>query len=208
MKMFEAVPIATSVRAPIWPIYAACGLGCSVASAFGFALGVSPAEDWRLAARYTARSALPFFLLAFSASSLARLLPSSSTRYVLHRRRHVGLAFALAHGVHLVMIVISSLSSGTQPKLATVIGGGLAYGFIFAMAATSNAWAVRALGAKNWRRLHAIGAHYVWLIFAYSYFGRILRPDSAAVGVVGFGALVLALAIRITGKLWSPKAPV
>ena len=45
-------------------------------------------------------------------------------------------------------------------------GGGLAYFFTFAMAATSNDRAARWLGPARWRRFHQVGSWWIWIIFA------------------------------------------
>ena len=55
---------------------------------------------WRAATRHTAQVSFPLFLIAFLASSIARLWPGPLTRALLARRRALGLAFATAHLVH------------------------------------------------------------------------------------------------------------
>jgi hypothetical protein len=53
--------------------------------------------------RFTARTLL-FFCLAFSAATLARLGPSSSTRWQRRNRRYRGVTFAASHGIHAAAI--------------------------------------------------------------------------------------------------------
>jgi hypothetical protein len=43
--------------------------------------------------------------------------------------------------------------------------GGLAYAFIFAMAATAFDRSVNWLGARSWKILHTVGAYYIWLTY-------------------------------------------
>jgi DMSO/TMAO reductase YedYZ heme-binding membrane subunit len=51
----------------------------------------------------------------------------------------------------------------------TLVGGGLGFVFIAAMAATSSDAAFKALGRARWTLLHRTGAWYVWLIFAFTF---------------------------------------
>src|ERR1700761_6394416 len=54
--------------------------------------------------RHSVRCALPFFWLAFTASSLATLWPNQGTRWLLSNRRYFGLTFAVGMGWQLVFI--------------------------------------------------------------------------------------------------------
>lgn len=129
----------------------------------------------RMLIRATARSSLLIFLAAFTASSLVRLCPAPTTRWMIRNRRWLGLGFAFSHLIHLVAILWLFGAYGGQtppPPMRTIIGGGIAYVFILLLAATSWNGAVRALGARNWQRLHKAGVWYIWLIFMVSYGGR------------------------------------
>ncbi len=128
-----------------------------------------------LAARWTARAALPLFLTAYLASSLMRLWPGAFTKAVLRRRRQWGLGFALAHTIHLGALLVNILVyRPREPE--TLIAGGLAYAIIYVMALTSNSWSMKLLG-KWWKRIHKTGIHYIWFIFTASYAGRIFHED-------------------------------
>jgi DMSO/TMAO reductase YedYZ heme-binding membrane subunit len=61
----------------------------------------------------------------------------------------------------------------------TLIGGGLAYVFLFAMTATSFDRAQTWLGHRAWKILHTTGMHYIWLIFFNSYLPRALKTSPA-----------------------------
>lgn len=83
-------------------------------------------------------------------SSLQRLLPNEGTLWLLHNRRQVGLLFAWSQLLHLLALVALG-QWYPEPFLVhlsavNLTGGGLAYFFTFAMAATSNDRAVRWLG--------------------------------------------------------------
>ena len=125
------------------------------AVALGLMLGDNPAEQALFAARWTARAALPLFLVAYLANSLLRLWRGDITRALMRRRRQWGLGFALAHTIHLVALGINVLVFAPREP-ATVIAGGIAYGMIYLMALTSNDASMRAMG-KWWKRMHSFG---------------------------------------------------
>jgi DMSO/TMAO reductase YedYZ heme-binding membrane subunit len=168
------------------------------AMAVGWLTGRDTVEGANLAARWTARAALPLFLIAYCASSLRTLWPNALTGALVRRRRQWGLAFALAHFIHFVALALNIWVFGPSRAPETLIGGGLAYALIAAMAVTSNDAAVRAMGPW-WRWLHRIGIHYVWLIFTISYVSRTVHIDPAyhATGLIFAPLMFAALAVRL-----------
>src|SRR5450432_3017093 len=58
----------------------------------------------RMVIRFTARTSLLFFCLAFSAAVLARLWPNAWTRWQRRNRRTLGVTFAASHGIHAIAI--------------------------------------------------------------------------------------------------------
>lgn len=171
------------------------------AVSLGFVVGSDHLEGARLAARWTSRVGVPLFLTAYLASTLWRLKKNQVTKALLQRRRQWGLAFAWSHSVHLLMLTYFFLLAGMSPALRTVVGGGLAYVMIYAMALTSNDWSQRKLG-KNWQRLHRFGIHYIWFIYAFTYAGRLADSNMRLVAIVGTGLFLLALALRIFVWKW------
>lgn len=161
-----------------------------------FLLGGDFADQLRLAARYTARASFALFLIPYTASSLLRLWPGEVTKALMRCRRQWGLGFALAHTVHLGALAWYNIAILHMPSVQTLLGGGLAYALMFAMAATSNAASVRAMGIW-WKRLHTLGIHWLWFIFAFSYFGRIFDPARMQQGVILFSLCIAALGLRI-----------
>lgn len=187
------------LRSRAAPIWLAVGLSL-VALLAAVALADDAVGAEQLAARYTARAAFALFSVTYTASALERLWPSEATRALLRRRRQWGLGFALAHTVHLVALVNYFVVTGDQPNPVTVAGGGLAYLLLWAMAATSNDAAMRALG-RWWKRLHVVGIHYIWFIFALTYFGRISREGSEAQGLLLLPVCLAALGLRLAAAL-------
>ena len=173
---------------------AAAAIGATLVALVGYGMGASPDERWLLAARYTARLSFPIFVLAFVASSWNRLAPSRISRFLVQRRRALGLAFTTAHTIHLAALVTYNGVAGKRPDAATLLVGGGAYLVMFAMAATSNDAAVRRLG-RNWLRLHKVGIYWIWFVFTVSYAKRTFgdRTEFAPL----FGLALAALALRI-----------
>ena len=131
----------------------------------------------RMAVRYTARSSLLLFCLAFSARSVAVLWPSMLARWQLRNRRYLGLSFAASHALHAAAIVAfaivapTAFADATSP--ASYIFGGIGYVFIALMAATSFDATAAAIGPRAWRILHLAGGYYLLLQFTVSFAKRI-----------------------------------
>lgn len=160
-----------------------------------------PVEAVRQIVRLTARSSLLLFLLAYTASALAIVAPSGFSRWQAGNRRWLGLSFALSHALHgIAVAALATLDPAlfwTLTNPGNLAGGGLAYGFIALMAATSWDGAVRRLGRRRWGLLHTAGLHYIWLVFLVSYGKRVAETPGYAV----FLALLLgALALRVLAR--------
>lgn len=164
------------------------------------ALAVTPdhVAGVRLIIRVTARTSLPLFLAAFSASALAREWPTDTTRWLLANRRWLGLSFAWSHLVHLLAIFTLVRSDNalfwTLTNPVSITGGSIAYLFIAAMAATSFNAAVRALGPQRWALLHRTGLWMIWLVFLISNAKRIPGSGWYAVPCL---LIIAAVALRV-----------
>ena len=161
-----------------------------------FETGDSRTHDWQLAASWTARVGFPIFLITYSASSLYRVFPGQATRAILRNRRYWGLGFAITHSVHLYALIVYLRVSGTPVETPTLIGGGFAYVMLYAMALTSNNWAMERLD-RNWKRLHRIGIHSLWAVFIFTYLGRALSADHQIEGRIALALAFTALALRL-----------
>ena len=95
----------------------------------------------RMVIRFTARTSLLFFCLAFSAAALARLWPNAWTRWQRRNRRYLGVTFAASHGIHAIAIAAFAMMDpagyAAATSLASYIFGGIGYAVIIAMTATS-----------------------------------------------------------------------
>lgn len=160
----------------------------------GYAWGGWTLDGALAAARWTARWSFVWFLLAWTASSVATLWPGGWRRELLRRRRALGLSFATAHLVHAGFFLTAIFEFGVTRPLGLFIGGGTAYAFILAMALTSNDASVRRLGARCWKRLHTLGGWVVMAVFVKSYFLRAVEVP--AVGIPGSLLILAAFALR------------
>ena len=128
----------------------------------------SLAEEYGYGLRVTARVAVTCFLLAYIARPLVQTMGIG--RWLVRRRRYLGLAAALTHTVHFGYVIAHELVSKSPADLLTWVFGGMAFVLFWVMAATSNDTSVKMLGPW-WRRLHRFGMHYIWFIFFYTYLG-------------------------------------
>jgi DMSO/TMAO reductase YedYZ heme-binding membrane subunit len=192
------MPEEGRVATKLLPIWFAAVLAFG-AVALAFTIGTDPAGELLLAARWTARVSFPVFILTYCASSLVRLWPNDLWKTILRHRRQWGLGFALAHTVHLAALAWYNIAIQHMPAAQTLLGGGLAYALMFAMALTSNDASMRRLGMW-WKRLHTAGIHWIWFIFAFSYFGRLFDPERMVQGAILFPVCVAALGLRIAAR--------
>ena len=161
----------------------------------------------------TGRSSLALFSIAFVASSVQRLWPSSLSHWILQNRRWIGLSFASSHAIHLALIIAMSFDFPdpflSEQSAGKWLLGGVGYLFVALMALTSTNKAQRWMGMKHWRRLHVIGSYWLWAQFALTYVSHIKQ------GPAGFYApfLVFTLALLVIrwvghAKPRSPLSPV
>lgn len=169
-------------------------------AAYGyFEFGGWTADGAGAAARYTARFSFPIFILAWSASALAKLWPGGWRTVLLRRRRAVGLSFAAAHFVHLAALLIAVIVFASPRSATTIYGGGAGYVFVALMAITSNDWSVRALGPRKWKALHTFGGVVIAVIFGVSYFGRL--DEKAWLAIPALSLLGGAVALKVAAWL-------
>jgi methionine sulfoxide reductase heme-binding subunit len=170
---------------------------CGVAVAAGVFGPYDAPTAANLIARWTARAALPLFLITYSASSLLRLGPNPATKALVRNRRHWGLGFALAHTIHLIALAVNIIAVQRQ-ALDILSGGAAAYAILYLMVLTSTDAVQRAMG-KWWKRLHRVGIHYIWLAFLVAYGSRAVGPDPAArpEGVIATILLFVAIGLRL-----------
>jgi DMSO/TMAO reductase YedYZ heme-binding membrane subunit len=131
----------------------------------------------RMVIRFTARTSLLLFCLAFGAAALARLWPNAWTRWQRRNRRALGVTFAASHGIHAIAIACFAEMAPADYMAATsaasYVFGGIGYAFIIAMTATSFDRSAELVGPRAWRILHLSGGYYLWFQFMVSFGKRI-----------------------------------
>src|SRR6266404_1769596 len=135
-----------------WRLFAVLTLVLIVLSIWIAGMRQFEVDGARMVIRFTARTSLLFFCLAFSAAALARLWPNAFTRWQRRNRRYLGVTFAASHALHAVAIVafaqIDPSGFAAATNLASYIFGGIGYAFIIAMTATSFDATAAALGPR------------------------------------------------------------
>lgn len=163
-------------------------------------------EGVRMVIRFTARSSLLLFCLAFSAAALARLWPNAGTRWLRRNRRYLGLSFAASHAIHATAIVafanMDPASFAEATSAASYIFGGIGYGFIIAMSATSLDRTAALIGPRAWRALHLVGGYYVWFQFMVSFGKRVPTMPLYAAFLL---PLLAVMALRMIAMARHPR---
>jgi sulfoxide reductase heme-binding subunit YedZ len=181
-----------------WRLFAVLALTLLALSVWIAGMRQFEVEGVRMVIRFTARTSLLFFCMAFSAAALARLWPNAWTHWQRRNRRALGVTFAASHGIHAVAIgafaVMDPAGYAAATSLASYIFGGIGYAFIIAMTATSFDHMAKALGAQAWRRLHLIGGYYLLFQFMVSFGKRIPEMPLYALFLI---PLVVVFALRM-----------
>jgi DMSO/TMAO reductase YedYZ heme-binding membrane subunit len=157
-----------------------------------------------VAIRATARTSLVLFLLAFSASAAGKLWPGAWSNWQLRNRRYLGLSFATSHTLHLMLIAafarFDPQGFGEDVDTSTLVFGGIAYAFIFAMAATSFDRSAAWVGRRRWKILHTVGSWYIWLIFLITFSLAASDQPRYWLGVIILATVML---LKMVAR-WSP----
>ena len=141
------------------------------------------------------RCALPCFIVAFTASSVAVLWPGRWTRWLLSNRRYFGLAFAFGMGWHLSFVAYSTVRFGNQLNATVTTLDVIVLIFLIGMTLTSFRWCARRLSLADWRRLHKAGAYLIWLLATDIYLANV-RGGGDRVHNAGLAVLLAAGLLR------------
>ena len=180
---------------PAWAI-APGALAAAIALALAAMVGDDTAARAQLSARWTARAAFLAFLPLYLAPALGQFHALGAKGLAAPYRRYWGLGFALAMFVHLAALLVN-VQVGNRVLTPFDLGGVVVYGLLAAMVASSSEPARRRMGPW-WDRLHKVGIHAIFVVFAQSYFFRLFDPDKRTAGAL-FGTIALvAFALRIT----------
>jgi DMSO/TMAO reductase YedYZ heme-binding membrane subunit len=160
------------------------------------AYGFGP-EGAHAVVRWTARTSLVMFVLAYASRPLVQLRPTRTARDILAYRKWIGLSFAVSHGFHLLgIIAIMWPAPGAfiRSQDPTIIVAVITFILLGAMAVTSNERIKKSMQPKTWKRLHRTGMHFAWVSFTATYAGAIA---ASAVYVAPTLVLLAIAGIRV-----------
>ena len=181
-----------------WRLFAALTLTLIALSVWIAGMRQFEVDGVRMVIRFTARTSLLFFSLAFSAAALARLWPNGWTRWQRRNRRYLGVTFAASHGIHAIVIVCFAVMDpagfAAATSIVSYIFGGIGYVVIIAMTATSFDRTASAIGPRTWRMLHLSGGYYLLFQFMVSFGKRIPEMPLYALFLI---PLVAVFALRM-----------
>ena len=143
---------------------------------------------------YTVLCALPFLLIAFTASSIALLWPGRFTRWILANRRYIGLAFAFGMIWHFLLVAYFLATFGYHMRTIDLTLDIIGLCFLIAMTLTSFPRFARRLSVANWRRLHRTGIYTLWFLPVFFFLDDYLKgrePLYLEILAVLFAALAL-----------------
>jgi len=148
------------------------------------------------------RCALPLFLVAFTASSLATLWPSAGTRWLLANRRYIGLAFAFGMAWHFSFVAYTIWTFGNPLNAKATALDVIGFVFLLLLTLTSFRSFARHLSRVNWRRLHKTGVYCIWLVATAIYLHSV-REGGDLFHRVAFAVLLAAWVLRAAA--WARK---
>ena len=154
------------------------------------------------------RMAVPWIYLAFAASSLHVLFPSSFSRWLLRNRKIMGLCFATAMAWQLLFILWYVCGHNERYMrgfvLSDVLEGVGGYGLLIAMTLTSFRFGRGRLSPKQWKILHKCGIYWLWAyVFAVYWWFLFVYDDLILLNYIYYWAGFVAWALRMCA--WSKK---
>lgn len=177
-----------------WRLFWVLALGESAAISLGLDFHSGHSLEHNIL--HSVRCALPLFVLAFVASSLATLWPSRGTRWLLSNRRYVGLAFAFGMAWHFTFVAYLIIRFGNKLNALATALDLIGFALLLLMTLTSFRWGARRLGAANWRRLHKTGVYVIWFVATYIYLGHV-RGGGSGRDYATLSVLLAAWLLRV-----------
>jgi len=159
----------------------------------------------RTALHLTARITFVFFLGAFTGDALRDLWPGKSSFWLSRQRDSLLVATAASHTLHLAAIIaFFQIVGWSKLKMVTLLGGGLVYLLIYALAANAIARLTKRehgflVGSL---KFEAISLYLIWLIFALAFVPRVVSgwPVYSILGLAAIAALYIRIACLVRHK--------
>jgi hypothetical protein len=156
---------------------AAVFVGLAIVAAV-YALG-APMHRLGTALRGTARWSFLLFCLATYGGALTALF-GERFRALAERGRDLGLAFAAAQSVHILLVIWMLISSPYTIPLMYLIVFCVGVFWLYVLAAFSLSKTLRAwLGAPRWRLVRKIAVEYLAFAFAFEFANRMIDGNRA-----------------------------
>jgi len=152
-----------------------------------------------LALRVTARLAFLIYILVFVTRPLRQIAPLPLTKALFRNRRYIGISFAAVMTMHLALIswlLLYVVDAGRT--LTSLTPGIVTYMLVTLMLVTSFDAPARALGSKNWRRLHKTGLYWIGTVFAVTLVPDVIDYPADPVYLTIGALMILAVIIRVT----------
>ena len=194
-----------------WPLfYVIAGLSFAIILAGLAVAGTSTPEATVAMIRLSVQLASPWIYLAFVATALGQLFPSSFSSWLLRNRRYVGLSFAAGFGWQAVFILVLLGLHGDY--YATVlhdttefISRMLSYLLLLALTVTSFFPVRRVMDPRHWRLLHLVGIWYFWAAIWVSYAETVMLGDTGLIAIVYTVTGLFVLAVRFAAY-WEKRS--
>ncbi len=152
-----------------WTLFWVLVAAQTVIAAMALAAGNADEDSVRLLVRWTFRTAVVPFLMAFCAAAFATLRPGRTAEWLLGSRKYLGLGYA--YGMLLSMMALAWLISidqsvaWTRLSLLDRVEGYGGYAVIAALAMTSFQRFSSRMTPTTWRLLHTVGMYGLWWVF-------------------------------------------
>ncbi len=187
-----------------WRLFAVLMLALSALCLWLVDISGLDVDGVRMVIRFTAKTSLLFFCLAFSAAALWRLWPNPWTHWQRRNRRYLGVTFAGSHGIHAIAVaafaVMDPAGFSAATSAPTFIFGGIGYAIIIAMTATSFSRTAIAIGPRAWRILHLGGGYFLWAQFMVSFGKRVPGMPLYALFLIPLLAVMVLRLIAMTSS--------
>ena len=156
--------------------------------------------------RLSVQLASPWIYLAFVATALGQLFPSSFSSWLLRNRRYVGLSFAAGFGWQAVFILVllglhGDYYATVLHDTAEFISRMLSYVLLLALTVTSFFPVRRTMDPRHWQLLHRVGIWYFWAAIWVSYAETVMTGDTRIITIVFVISGLLALTLRCAAYL-------
>ncbi len=152
-----------------WTLFWALVAAQTVIVAIGLAGGTGDEEHARLVLRWTFRTPVVPFLMAFCAAAFATLRPGRTAEWLLDGRKYLGLGYA--YGMLLSVVALAWLISmnvgvaWTSLSVLDRVEGYVGYAVIAVLAMTSFERFSSRMTPTTWRLLHTVGMYGLWWVF-------------------------------------------